>query len=172
MKVLLIAFQKVKPIFIGASDESTKRANLSDASTSARRPDEKRKFKGVILIGFQRGGLSRKKGAYAPFFIPNFTDIPTSLRGRKGQLLRYSQKKGGFFRPASSVFFLRASLLRNRNSAGREANGSISAPMYPIAAMAVISGTCHVIELADGAHNGARVLLLHRLPSCGHQRLD
>jgi len=118
LKILLIAFQRVKSIFIGASDESTKRANLSDASTSARLPDEKRKFKGVILIGFQRGRLSRKKGAYAPFFIPNFTDVPTSLRGRKGQLLRCSQKKGGFFTPASSVFFLRVSRLRNPQLCG------------------------------------------------------
>jgi len=118
LKILLIAFQRVKSIFIGASDESTKRANLSDASTSARLPDEKRKFKGVILIGFQRGRLSRKKGAYAPFFIPNFTDVPTSLRGRKGQLLRCSQKKGGLFTPASSVFFLRVSRLRNPQLCG------------------------------------------------------
>ena len=38
--------------------------------------------------------------------------------------------------------------------------------------MGVVSGAGHVIELADGTHHGARVLLLHRLPSRGHQRLD
>ena len=124
MKILLIAFQRVKSIFIGASDESTKRANLSDASTSARLPDEKRKFKGVILIGFQRGRLSRKKGAYAPFFIPNFTDVPTSLRGRKGQLLRCSQKKAGSSRPPHPSFFFGCHALEIRSSAEREAKGS------------------------------------------------
>jgi hypothetical protein len=112
LKILLIAFQR------GQVNFYTKRANLPDASTSARLPDEKRKFKGVILIGFQRGRLSRKKGASAPFFIPNFTDVPTSLRERKGQLLRCSQKKGGFFTPASSVLFLRVSRLRNPQLCG------------------------------------------------------
>ena len=33
-------------------------------------------------------------------------------------------EKGGFFRPASSVFFLRVSRLRIRSSAGREPKGS------------------------------------------------
>ena len=46
------------------------------------------------------------------------------------------------------------------------------APVDPRAEVGVVSGTCHVIELANGADNGARVLLLHRLSSRGHQGLD
>ena len=38
--------------------------------------------------------------------------------------------------------------------------------------MRVVSGAGHVIELADGAHHSALILLLHRLSSRGHQRLD
>ena len=43
---------------------------------------------------------------------------------------------------------------------------------YAKVAVGVVSGAGHVIELADGAYHGAGVLLLHRLSSCGHQRLD
>ena len=38
--------------------------------------------------------------------------------------------------------------------------------------MGVVTGAGHVVELADASHYSARVLLLHRLPSRGHQRLD
>ncbi|WP_392345050.1 hypothetical protein [Parasynechococcus sp.] len=44
--------------------------------------------------------------------------------------------------------------------------------MDSVAAVGVISGASHVIELADGTHYGARVVLLHRLSSSSHQRLD
>ena len=44
--------------------------------------------------------------------------------------------------------------------------------MYPIAAMAVVSGTCHVIELADAGHHSAGVLLLQGLAAGGDERLD
>ncbi|WP_170951472.1 hypothetical protein [Synechococcus sp. N19] len=43
---------------------------------------------------------------------------------------------------------------------------------YAEAAVGVVSGAGHVVELADAGHHGAWVLLLHRLPSRGHQRLD
>ena len=42
----------------------------------------------------------------------------------------------------------------------------------PARAAAVIPSAGHVIELANGAHHCAWILLLHRLPSRGHQRLD
>ena len=41
-----------------------------------------------------------------------------------------------------------------------------------MAAMAVVANAGHVIELADGTHYGTRVVLLHRLSSGSHQRLD
>ena len=41
-----------------------------------------------------------------------------------------------------------------------------------MATVRVVASASHVIELADGADHGARVSLLHRLPSRGHQRLD
>ena len=44
--------------------------------------------------------------------------------------------------------------------------------MDPVAAVAVVSGAGHVIELPDAGHHSAWVLLLHRLSSCSHQRLD
>ena len=41
-----------------------------------------------------------------------------------------------------------------------------------MAAVGVVSGAGHVIKLADCASHGARVLLLDRLSSRGHQRLN
>ena len=41
-----------------------------------------------------------------------------------------------------------------------------------MAAMAVVANAGHVIELADGTHHGTRVVLVHRLSSSSHQRLD
>ena len=43
---------------------------------------------------------------------------------------------------------------------------------YAMATMAVVANAGHVIELADGTHYGTRVVLLHRLSSGSHQRLD
>ena len=53
------------------------------------------------------------------------------------------------------------SLLRRRTSTA-----------YAMAAVGVVPSASHVIELANAGHNSARVLLLNRVPSCGHQRLD
>ena len=39
-----------------------------------------------------------------------------------------------------------------------------------MAAMAVVTNAGHVIELADGTHYGARIVLLHRLSSSSHQQ--
>ena len=41
-----------------------------------------------------------------------------------------------------------------------------------MAAVGVVPSASHVIELPDAGHHSARVLLLHRLSSRGHQRLD
>ena len=41
-----------------------------------------------------------------------------------------------------------------------------------MAAVRTVSGAGHVIELANGADHGVRVLLLHRLSSRGYQRLN
>ena len=41
-----------------------------------------------------------------------------------------------------------------------------------MAAVGVVPSASHVIELANAGHNSARVLLLHRVPSRGQQRLD
>ena len=43
---------------------------------------------------------------------------------------------------------------------------------YAMSVMAVVANAGHVIELADGTHHGTRVVLLHRLSSSSHQRLD
>ena len=43
---------------------------------------------------------------------------------------------------------------------------------YAMATMSVVANAGHVIELADGTHYGTRVVLLHRLSSGSHQRLD
>ena len=83
-----------------------------------------------------------------------------------------SNKKGGLFTPASSVFFFGCHALEIRSSAGREPKGSVEAPVEAVTAVGVVSGAGHVIELTGGAHHCARVLLLHRLSSRGHQRLD
>ena len=48
----------------------------------------------------------------------------------------------------------------------------VQAPVEAVTAVGVVSGAGHVIELADAGHHSARVLLLHRLSSRGHQRLD
>ena len=42
--------------------------------------------------------------------------------------------------------------------------------MEAVTAVAVVSGAGHVIELADAGHHSAGVLLLHCLPSRGHQQ--
>ena len=83
-----------------------------------------------------------------------------------------SNKKGGLFTPASSVFFFGCHALEICSSAGCEVKGSVRTSVDSVTAMAVVSSASHVIELADGADHGARVSLLHRLPSRGHQRLD
>ena len=44
--------------------------------------------------------------------------------------------------------------------------------MEAVTAVGVVSSTGHLIELADGGRHGAKVLLMHRLSSRGHQRLD
>ena len=41
-----------------------------------------------------------------------------------------------------------------------------------MAAMAVVTNAGYVIELADSTHHCTRVVLLHRLSSGSHQRLD
>ena len=46
----------------------------------------------------------------------------------------------------------------------------MEAPVEPVTAVGVVSGAGHVIELADGADHGARILLLHRQPSRSNQR--
>jgi len=57
-----LRFKGVGSTSIDASDESTTRTNLSDASASARLPDEKQKFTGIILAN--RGV---KAGEIRPF---------------------------------------------------------------------------------------------------------
>ena len=54
----------------------------------------------------------------------------------------------------------------------RYCNGASASACENRKSVGVVSGAGHVIELANGADHGARVLLLHRLPSRGHQRLD
>ena len=39
-------------------------------------------------------------------------------------------------------------------------------------AVAVVASARHVIELTNGANHSSRIVLLHRLPSRGHQHLD
>ena len=43
---------------------------------------------------------------------------------------------------------------------------------YPARAVAVVASARHVIELTNGANHSSRIVLLHRLPSRGHQHLD
>jgi len=59
-----LRFKGGRSTSIDASDESTTRTNLSNASASARLPDEKQKFTGVILAN--RG---IKAGEIRPFLI-------------------------------------------------------------------------------------------------------
>ena len=53
--------------------------------------------------------------------------------------------------------------LEIRSSAGREPKGSGRTSMDPVAAVAVVSGAGHVVELPDAGHHSAGVLLLHGL---------
>ena len=43
---------------------------------------------------------------------------------------------------------------------------------YATRAVAVVASARHVIELTNGANHSSRIVLLHRLPSRGHQHLD
>ena len=81
-------------------------------------------------------------------------------------------KKAGSSGPPHPSFFFGCHALEIRSSAGREPKGLVRTSVDPVAAVAVVSGAGHVIELADAGHHSARVLLLHRLSSRGHQRLD
>ena len=82
------------------------------------------------------------------------------------------EKRAGFQARPHPSFFFGCHALEIRSSAEREPKGSVEVPVKPVTAVGVVSGAGDVIELANACHNGARVLLLHRLSSRGHQRLN